>query len=142
MKTKSACRNYGTPVLLLLAMAPAILAQDLPGIRSVAFSPEGTLLAITTGEPKQQGAITLWEIATRQERWKHAETNGVPAVAFSPDGQMIAIAVYEGMAKLLDVADGKVKATLKHPKEVRAVAFSPDGKLLATGCLDKIVRIW
>jgi WD40 repeat protein len=127
--------------ILVLGISP-VRAQDSPGVRSIAFSPDGTLLAITTGEPKQQGTVTLWEIATRKERWKHAETDGVPAVAFSPNGQTIAIAVYDGMAKLLDVADGKVEATLKHPKEVRGVAFAPDGNRLATACWDKIVRVW
>ena len=54
----------------------------------------------------------------------------------------MAIALYDQAAKLLEVADGKERATLKHPSEVRAVAFSPDGKLLATACWDGGVRIW
>jgi WD40 repeat protein len=117
-------------------------ADDPPGVRCVAFSPDGKLLAVTTGEPKQQGTVTLWDVASRKRVWKHTENDGIPAVVFAPDGQTLAIAVYDGAARLLGVADGAVKGTLKHPKEVRGVAFSPDGKLLATACWDQLVRVW
>jgi WD40 repeat protein len=117
-------------------------AQDVLGIRSVAFSPNGKRLAATTGEPKQQGSVTLWEVGTRKRLWQHAENAGIPTVAFSTDGRTVAIGGYDNTAKLLDAATGEVKQTLKHPKEVRGVALSPDGKLLATACWDKLVRVW
>jgi WD40 repeat protein len=112
------------------------------GIRALAYSPDGKLLAAGTGEPNERGIVVLWDVATRKPRWTHAEKKGAPAVAFSPDGQTLAVAVYNQTAKLLDVASGKEKAVLRHPKEVRAVAFSPDGNLLATACWDRVVRVW
>ncbi len=129
-------------VLVSFLFPVSVHAQDTPGVRSVAFSPDGKRLAGTTGEPKQPGTVTLWEIATRKQLWKHTENAGIPAVAFSPDGRTLAVAVYDNAAKLLDAATGNVKDTLKHPKEVRGVSFSPDGKLLATACWDKLVRLW
>jgi WD40 repeat protein len=132
----------GIAALLLLSAAPALRAQDPLGVRTVVFSPDGKLLAAGTGEPKQPGTLTLWEVGSRKRRWVHVEKGGVPAVAFSPDGSTLAVGLYGNAARLLDVATGKVKATLKHPKEVRAVAFSPDGKRLATTCWDKVVRVW
>lgn len=133
----------GSAVLaMLLSLASAAGAGEILGVRSVAFSPDGKHLAVATGEPKQHGAITLWEAASRKQIWKHTENCGVGAVAFAPDGRTLAIAVYENAAKLLDSGTGAVKAVLKHPKEVRGVAFSPDGTQLATACWDKLVRVW
>src|SRR5262245_1425462 len=86
-------RSLGLAALLLLAAAPAARAQDPPGVRAVAFSPDGKLLAAGSGEPKEPGTVTLWDAATRSCRWAHAEKAGVPAVTFSPDGQTLAIAV-------------------------------------------------
>ena len=129
-------------VALLLLLPCAARADEVLGVRSVAFSPDGKLLAAGTGEPNQRGTVTLWDVATRAQVWRHTEETGAPAVAFSPDGKALAVAVYGNAARLLDVATGRVTATFKHPKEVRAVAFSPDGKLLATACWDKFVRVW
>jgi WD40 repeat protein len=113
------------------------------GIRSVVFSPDGTLLAATLGEPKQRGRVVLWEVAARKQRWSHAEDNGVPAVAFSPDARTMAIAVYDHTAKLVDTTSGKVLRTLQgHKNYVRAVAFAPDGKTVATGGWDRTVKLW
>jgi WD40 repeat protein len=139
---KSRVPVLGIALVLLLTGAPAAQAQDTPGVWTVAFSPDGKLLAAGTGEPKQPGTVTLWDVASRQRLWTHAEKGGIPAVAFSPDGQILAIGVYGNAARLLDTATGKVKATLPHPKEMRAVAFAPDGKRLATACWDKRLRVW
>jgi WD40 repeat protein len=128
--------------MLLLSAAPTVAAQDPTGVRAVAFSRDGKLLAAVTGEPKEPGTVTLWDVSSRKRRWTHAEKGGVPAVAFSPDGLTLAIGVYENAARLLDADTGKIKGTLKHPKEVRAVAFSPDGKRLATACWDRLLRVW
>jgi WD40 repeat protein len=135
-------KRLGFAVLFLLPAAPAARAQDPPAVRGVAFSPDGKRLAAGSGDPKQPGRVTLWDVATRRRLWTHAEKGGVPAVAFSPDGGTLAVGTYAGAARLLDAATGKVQATLAHPREVRAVAFSPDGKRLATACWDGRVRVW
>jgi WD40 repeat protein len=132
----------GAGIALVLLLPCAARADEVLGVRCVGFSPDGKLLAAGTGEPKQRGTVTLWDVATRAQVWRHTEDTGLPAVAFSPDGKTLAVADYGNTARLLDVVTGKVKATLHHPKEVRAVAFSPDGKLLATACWDKLVRVW
>jgi WD40 repeat protein len=128
--------------LLLLSAAGRGDEPEVLGVRVVAFSPDGKLCAAGAGEPEQKGTATLWEVSTRKALWTHEEKTGIPAVAFAPDGKTVAIAVYDHNAKVLDVASGKVKVTLPHPKEVRAVAFSPDGKLLATACWDGAIRVW
>jgi WD40 repeat protein len=143
----------GLPCLLLLAVAaPAVepakqpAAKALPlgsGIRSVAFSPDGALVAATLGEPEERGLVVVWDMARRKQLWVHEEAKGVPAVAFAPGGKMLAIGGYDHTARLLDTAAGRVlKAIEGHTNYVRAVAFSPDGKTLATGGWDRSVKVW
>jgi WD40 repeat protein len=135
-----AIRRLALCLIFLLAPAAA-RAADPPSVRAVAFSPDGKLLVASAGEPTQPGTIVLWEVATRARLWQHAEKKGIPAVAFSPDGRTVAIG-YGTDAGLLDVANGQVKKTLRHPKEVRGVAFAADGRRLATACWDKLIRVW
>src|SRR5271165_1222559 len=99
-----AVRGLGACLALLLPLAAR--ADEPLGVRAVVFSPDGKLLAAGTGEPKEPGTVTLWEVATRKERWQHQEKDGIPALAFSPDGRTLAIAVYDGAARLLDVGTG------------------------------------
>jgi WD40 repeat protein len=126
---------------LAVAVQPAG-ERPLPTVRAVAFSPDAKLLAAGTGEPKEAGTVTVWEVATRQVRWSQRTTGGVPAVAFAPDGRTLAIAQYDNVAKVLAAAAGKEVRALRHPREVRNIAFSPDGKRLATACWDGVVRVW
>jgi WD40 repeat protein len=122
------------------------IAKEWPlgkGIRCVAFSHDGALLAAGLGEPKERGRVVLWDVAGRKQLWSHEESHGVPSVAFSPDRKTMAIGVYDHTAKLLDTAAGKVLKTLKgHKNYVRAVAFAPNGKTLATGGWDQTVKLW
>jgi WD40 repeat protein len=112
------------------------------GVRALAFSPDGRLLAAGTGEPREPGTITLWDMTTLKPVWTHREKAGIPAVAFAARGHELAVAVYDHTAKVLDVATARVKATLPHPKEVRGVAFSSGGQQLATACWDRVIRVW
>jgi WD40 repeat protein len=128
--------------LLLLTAAGRGDEPAVRGVRALAFSPDGTRVAAATGEPKETSTVTVWDVAARTTLWTHREKTGIPAVDFSPDGRTLAIAVYDNVAKLLDVDGGKEKATLRHPKEVRAVSFSPDGRRLATACWDGALRVW
>jgi WD40 repeat protein len=145
-------------VLLPAVCLAAVLAAPLPArsqpaepdspsppwVRSVAFSPDGKLLAAGAGQPDRPGgALAVWEVATRGLLFRRPAATGTPGVAFAPDGKTLAVACYDHMALLLDPATGAVRRTLRgHAKEVRAVAFSPDGKLLATGSWDGTVKLW
>src|SRR5262249_15111584 len=54
---------HGIFVLAIL-LAPAVRAEGprQPGVRAVAFSPDGKLLAASTGEPKEKGCVTVWDV--------------------------------------------------------------------------------
>jgi serine/threonine protein kinase len=118
-----------------------ILRSDLGAIRSLAFSPDGTMLA--AGGMHAPGLVKLWNLNTGQERATlegHAEP--VLSLAFSPDSQKLATASHWG--------DFKVKLwnlTMERPRLAREweavgpVAFFPDGKSLAA-VNGNTVKIW
>ncbi len=113
-----------------------------PGVRAIAFSADGSLIAAGTGEPKEAGTVTLWEVATRKPLWTHRGKQGIPAVAFAPDGKSLAIGGYDKMAKLLDAAGGKVTKRWEHPAEVRHGGLCTRRPSMATACWDGSVRVF
>jgi WD40 repeat protein len=140
-------RTAALPLSLAAALVllPAARAEEpaVVPVRAVAFSPDGKLLAACTGEPEHHGAVTVWDLTTRQPRWTRQEPRGIPTVAFAPDGKSLAVGTFTPDAKLLDVTTGEVRATLPaNGKTARAVAFAPDGKTLAVGSYDRFIKLW
>jgi WD40 repeat protein/tRNA A-37 threonylcarbamoyl transferase component Bud32 len=111
--------------------------KGLPfGVTSVAFSPDGKLLALAGG-----ATIKLWDVASGQEKptfMRH--TPGVYSVAFSPDGKLLASAG-GATIKLWDVTSQEKAALTGHTSAVMSLAFSGDGKLLASGSRDSTIKL-
>ena len=118
-----------------------LLTDQTRGIRSCAYSPDGTVLA-GGGE---DGALLLWDVATRQLRTTlKGHGRRIVTLAFSSDGTLLASgADYEDIVQLWDVATGEHRAPLAaHTNGIRAVTFAPDGATLASGSRDGTVRLW
>ena len=100
------------------------------GIRSIAFSPDGRVLAATAGA---EDVIALWDTAT----WNniadlpmvHAPT--VNYLTFSPDGEVLASGGPEGTVVLRNAATGKVYERLPQPGSISSLAYWRDGSALA-----------
>lgn len=106
---------------------------------SVAFSPDGAMLAVGFGN----GEVQLWRITDRTLlRTLSVASDSVSRITFSPDGMTLAAAYLAGSVRLWQVDDGALQQTLSHDSAIRSIAFSPDGSLLASGGWDGIVRLW
>lgn len=112
-------------------------------VRSVAFSPDGRLVA--AGD--ESGRAALWDLATpgtpREAGGDAGHKDYVRGVAFSPDGKVLATASEDNTVMLWNVEGHTPRRVLTgHTEYVTSVAFSPDGALLASGSHDKTIRLW
>ncbi len=160
------------------AEQPVTAREEAPGIRvlphaaqvnSIAFSPDGALLACATGETlfsvtedetgQQQlvaetgNELRLWDARTRTlKQTLKPHLFMVTWVAFSPDGKTLATSSTDETVKLWDVATGRLVRTLEAATFVfgQWLAFSPDGGTLAVagewkeveGGGEGLVQLW
>ncbi|MFG2286589.1 caspase family protein [Streptomyces sp. NPDC048595] len=127
------------------------------GVVSVAFSPDGTVLAGVDSkergrDSRYDGTISLWDVATRKRLTTLTDTGVVRigSVAFSPKGAILASANGIGTISIWSVAAHAKIATLTSAvagahtatKEVNSLAFSPDGAILAGSTVAGLVELW
>jgi WD40 repeat protein len=110
------------------------------GVRAIAFSPDGRLIATGTGGhfSKAEGGprVELWDRETGRRRpTLHRTENVIWSLAFSPDGTKLAVGGTNPQIEIQDVKTGEILWAKQEPKLPVAmrVAFSPDGKSLAVG---------
>jgi WD40 repeat protein len=79
-------------------------------VRSVAFAPDGALLASASGDR----TVRLWRVANGALlRTLKGHTASVLSVAFAPDGATLVSGSYDRTVRLWRVADGALLHTLK-----------------------------
>jgi WD40 repeat protein len=109
-------------------------------VQSVAFSPDGTLLASSSADNTIQLRLAHNGLPLRT---LEGHTDMIKSVAFAPDGSKIASGSADNTVKLWAVESGTLLRTLpEHPDNVEQVAFAPDGKTLASASADGAARLW
>ncbi|MCU0537086.1 MAG: NB-ARC domain-containing protein [Hydrococcus sp. Prado102] len=121
-------------------LAKSVFAETSGGILSVAFSPDGKILA--TGD--SNGEICWRQVSDGKQLFTcKGHANWIVSLAFHPDGCTLASSSTDCTIKLWDAATGQCLQTLHgHENEVWSVAFSPDGNTLASGSDDYTIRLW
>jgi WD40 repeat protein len=153
--------GFAAPIYVAICLASAVpccaddpkeraaLKGHVTDVRSLAFSPDGKILASGAYGEKSTGnqfvgLIKLWDPSTGKETatlTEHADS--VLALVFTKDSKGLISGSGDKTVKVWDLSTKKVTRTLKgHTNVVYALALSSDGKTLASGSYDRTVKLW
>jgi WD40 repeat protein len=112
---------------------------------ALAFSPDGSSLAIGLSKGELQGEFQLWDMAPGRMHMRLSRQLGaVTALCFSPDGRLLATGSRDGTSQVWDVASGTHQTVMQRSDLLRRVfqlAFAADSKTLAGGSM-WAVTLW
>lgn len=109
-------------------------------VMSVAFSPDGSIFATSSGDT----TIRLWDGLTGDyKKTLRGHTGWVNSVAFSPNGETLVSGSGDDTIRIWDVATGTTKLDFDGLSySIPVVAYFPDGTKIASGTLKGDIHIW
>jgi WD40 repeat protein len=119
------------------------LATGAGHVSSLAFTPDGTVLATASGAGGVEG-VKLWDVPSGRElAFQPDLTGGTFCVAFAANGRVLASGHRNGVVRLRHASSGQEFASLTgHRAEISGLAYSPSGKTLVTASRDGTVKVW
>jgi WD40 repeat protein len=114
-------------------------------IQRIALAPDGTMLAIASGNYGQLHrtidgtlALSLWSYS--DDDLEHSGRE-ITQLCFSPAGSVLASGTLSGTIELWDIETGTLLQTFASDSELMSLTFSPDGSLLAYGTIDGKIHL-
>jgi WD40 repeat protein len=138
----TACRGDKTVTLSGLT-GKVVLAGHTLEISSIAFAPDGKLIASSAGaENGAGGEVKLWDADTGKEVASlPPQKGGARCVAFAPDGRTLAVACGQGV-RFWHLPSLIEQKSWKQTGPVAALQYSADGTTLAVGQVGGAVTVF
>ena len=114
------------------------LVSHQAAVLAVAFSPNGQIIATTSGD----GTIKLWNQQGEELKTLQGHGGAISSVNFSPDGQTFVTAGVDKTAKIWNINGEVIQTFQGHNTIIHDVTFSPNGQVIATASGDKAVKLW
>jgi WD40 repeat protein len=112
-------------------------------VQSLAFSPDGEILAVAAGTPGRAGEVRLFEAQSGHLRRTLATAGDLLiAVTFSPDGRSVATGGADNAVRVFDLLTGALRFRSEQNADwIMDLAFSSDGKKIVSASRDKTARV-
>ncbi len=112
-------------------------------IQSLAFSPDGKLLAAAGGSPARFGEIQVWNVARRKLQLSVPVTyDTLYGMSWSPEGTRIAFGCGDNSVRAIDAHTGKqILFQGAHNDWVLGTVFSKDASYLISVSRDRSMKL-
>jgi WD40 repeat protein len=120
--------------------APARVLPHPAGVRDAVLSFDSAYLVTVADD----AAVRVWDVDTGELLNTFFEPRAARRLVASPALQLIASFGADSLARVYDVAAGRLVAALPHEGRVTSAAFGPGGRFLITGSAgaDWLGRVW